>query len=64
MTVLEENKQNVRKDLILLKQDVETLKQMIQYIENHIDDVAEKDVENFDENVTEFKNKLEILELW
>jgi hypothetical protein len=37
---------------------------LIQYIESHIDEVAEEDVEDFDGNVTEFKNRLEIVDLW
>jgi hypothetical protein len=64
MTDLEEKKQDVREDLILLKQDVETLEQLIQYIESHIDDVkTDEDVENFDINTNSFADKLEMLEI-
>jgi HSP90 family molecular chaperone len=61
---LEVSKQDLKDNLILLKQDVKTLEQLIQYIESHIDEVAEEDVEDFDKNVTEFKNRLEIVDLW
>jgi prefoldin subunit 5 len=64
MTDLEEKKQDVRENLTLLKQDVKTLEQLIQYIESHIDDVkTDEDVENFDINTNSFADKLEMLEI-
>jgi hypothetical protein len=61
---LEVSKQDLKDNLILLKQDVKTLEQLIQYIESHIDDVkTDEDVENFDTNTNSFANKLEMLEI-
>jgi hypothetical protein len=61
---LEVSKQDLKDNLILLKQDVKTLEQLIQYIESHIDDVkTDEDVENFDINTNSFADKLEMLEI-
>lgn len=62
---IEEKKQDLREHLVLLKQDVETAKQMIQYIEDNIDFVAtEEDVKNFNANINAFEEKLEVLEIF
>jgi hypothetical protein len=61
---LEVSKQDLKDNLVLLKQDVKTLEQLIQYIESHIDDVkTEEDVKNFDTNTNSFADKLEMLEI-
>jgi hypothetical protein len=65
MDTLEEKKQDLMESLILLKKDVETVEQMISYIENQIDSVkTEEDVENFDANIKAFEHKLEIIEIF
>ena len=63
MKTLEERKENLKREVELLKQDMVILNKLVAHIEENLESVSEETIEDFDAISEDLIDELEIIEL-
>ncbi len=57
-------KEEIKKNIKILRKDIETLTKVAEYVEQNIDTLTEDDKDKFDEHLSSLENKLKVVELF
>lgn len=63
MATLEERKETIKRDIELLKQDIVILNKLVAHVEEHLENVSDETIDDFDNATQSLMDELQIVEL-